>query len=209
MSDLPHASNEKIEEIAYASDEKIKEILSNGRQEGLVIAVTGHRPDKLFGYDYSHEGWCRLRERLKRHLSDLGASVAISGMALGVDTVFAQVALELKLPLICAIPCRGQHKVWQPESQSLYMDIVRQGHCKLVSDSEYTRSLMNLRNLWMVENCDKLLAVWDGSPGGTANCVILAKKKGKEIIYVELSDLMHLRNPKQNFKKRSRGHEYY
>lgn len=38
--------------------------------------------------------------------------------------------------------------------------------------------------LWMVDNCDLLIAVHDGSPGGTANCVNYANQKNKKIINI-------------------------
>ena len=36
----------------------------------------------------------------------------------------------------------------------------------------------------MVDLADKVIAVWDGSKGGTGNCVRYAGKRGKEIIRV-------------------------
>ena len=43
---------------------------------------------------------------------------------------------------------------------------------------------MQTRNEWMVNHCDKLIAVWNGSDGGTGNCVNYAKSINKEIIYI-------------------------
>ena len=45
---------------------------------------------------------------------------------------------------------------------------------------------MNIRNEWMVDRCDTLIAVWDESPtGGTTNCVGYAKQQGKKIITIK------------------------
>lgn len=53
---------------------------------GIRVAFTGHRPDKLGGYDGSP-----LQDRigivLKSLLAPLQPDVVISGMALGVDTI--------------------------------------------------------------------------------------------------------------------------
>lgn len=38
----------------------------------------------------------------------------------------------------------------------------------------------------MVDDCDSLLALWDGSSGGTKNCLDYARKKGKP--YINLWD---------------------
>jgi uncharacterized phage-like protein YoqJ len=35
---------------------------------------------------------------------------------------------------------------------------------------------MQVRNEWMVDHCNDLLAVWDGSDGGTGNCVRYAQR---------------------------------
>jgi hypothetical protein len=37
----------------------------------------------------------------------------------------------------------------------------------------------------MVDNSDLLIAVWDGSSGGTSNCVSYATIKGKQIIRID------------------------
>jgi len=44
---------------------------------------------------------------------------------------------------------------------------------------------MQARNTWQTDKADKLLAVFDGSSGGTGNCVKYAKSKGKTIILID------------------------
>lgn len=41
---------------------------------------------------------------------------------------------------------------------------------------------MQLRNKWMVDKSDIVIAVWDGSEGGTNNCVQYATENKKRII---------------------------
>ena len=53
-----------------------------------------------------------------------------------------------------------------------------------MSDEEYKPWLMQKRNEYMVDLADKVIAVWDGSKGGTGNCVRYAEKCGKEIIRI-------------------------
>lgn len=45
--------------------------------------------------------------------------------------------------------------------------------------------LMQKRNEYMVDLADRVIAVWDGSKGGTANCIKYAEKVGKEIIKIK------------------------
>jgi uncharacterized phage-like protein YoqJ len=44
----------------------------------------------------------------------------------------------------------------------------------LVSPGGYAAHKMHVRNKWMVNKCNKVLALWDGSKGGTGNCVSYA-----------------------------------
>lgn len=156
----------------------------------MIIAVTGHRPNKLYGYNLNNEKNLELKEKLKKILIDNKCTEAITGMALGVDTIFALAVLELKdegynIKLHCAIPCRNHSSKWIKESVDLYNDILSKADVvKLVTDETYKPYLMQIRNEYMVDLADKIIAVWDGSSGGTANCVKYAQKKNKEIIRI-------------------------
>jgi nucleoside 2-deoxyribosyltransferase len=62
----------------------------------------------------------------------------------------------------------------------------------LVSDGTYPElgaKCMQDRNIWMVDHCDALIAVWDGTSGGTANCVGYAKRVGKPIVYIDPTNI--------------------
>ena len=54
----------------------------------MIICVTGHRPDKLYGYDLTDSRWQNLKNIFKEKLIEMKCTNAISGMALGVDTIF-------------------------------------------------------------------------------------------------------------------------
>lgn len=157
----------------------------------MKICVTGHRPDKLYGYNLNNEKYEQLKQTFKKILLDNNCTEAITGMALGADTVFALAVLELKnegydIKLHCAIPCKGQTSTWinvDDIERYFYIrdhaDIV-----KIVSDKSYSPYLMQKRNEYMVDNCDKVIAVWNGTNGGTGNCIEYAKKMNKEIIRI-------------------------
>jgi uncharacterized phage-like protein YoqJ len=142
----------------------------------LIVAFTGHRPDKLGGYGPSPlQEWVRLRIRSK--LETLRPSGVISGMALGVDTWAAEEAFLLGIPFVAAVPFKGQEARWPPESQARYRDLLaRTFRTVYVSEPPYSVAKMQIRNQWMVDHCGKLIAVWDGSSGGTGNCVHYAER---------------------------------
>ena len=157
----------------------------------MTICVTGHRPNKLYGYDLKNQRWQKLKRQFKEILKEKGCKEAISGMALGVDTIFALAVLELKdegddIKLHCAIPCKNQSCKWVKDSVNLYNYILSKADVvKLVSNEEYKPYLMQKRNEYMVQRSDCVIAVWDGSKSGTGNCVRYAEKQGREIIRIE------------------------
>ncbi len=161
----------------------------------MIIAVTGHRPDKLWGYDLKHPKYNKLYNMLYNLLDKYYVGHCITGMALGADTIFAYAALKYKKEypdtiLECAIPCQNHSKKWQNKDRDRYDKILKQSEIiTLVSDEEYKPWLMQKRNEYMVDRCELLIAVWDGSKGGTGNCVAYAKKKGKIIVVINPKDI--------------------
>lgn len=148
----------------------------------MIIAGTGHRPDKLGGY--SDDVLSKLIKLARTTLFDLKPKKVISGMALGWDMALAYAALALTEPeVVAAIPFLGQEKMWPKESQERYHTILKDCDDVLyICDQGYAAWKMQIRNEYMVDHCDLVLALWDGSPGGTANCIAYANKKNKPIM---------------------------
>lgn len=144
-----------------------------------IAAVTGHRPDKLGGeYDLKGPYSGYIRDQLRQEIELYNIETAISGMALGVDTLWALLALDMGLNLTAAIPFKGQESRWPEKSKKVFNDILSHPRTKqvIVSDGGYGSWKMQVRNVWMVDHCDILFAVWDGTKGGTGNCVEYARK---------------------------------
>jgi len=140
-----------------------------------TYAFTGHRPAKLGGYK---EDVSRALYRLIRgYLESVPPPYAIiSGMALGVDQEAAFAAIQLGIPVIAAIPFAGQEAIWPEHSRDRYQRILKK--CKeivIVSPGAFSGEKMYARNRWMVDHCDELVALWDGTPGGTHHCVNYAR----------------------------------
>lgn len=155
----------------------------------MKAAVTGHRPNKL-GHEYNFIGPVteHIKAQLFKWLDDNKPDKIISGMALGVDQIWAVCGIRRNIPVIAAIPCAKQEAMWRSESVRVYNAILDNdlvtSYC--VSKEPYTPACMQDRNIWMVDNCDILVAVWNGTPGGTANCIEYAKEVGKEIFIVKI-----------------------
>lgn len=157
----------------------------------MTICVTGHRPNKLYGYDMSDIRYLFLKQELKRILVEEKCTEGITGMALGVDMIFALAIIDLKnegydIKLHCAIPCQGHTSKWfDKKSIDMYNYILSKADKKvIVSNKPYDRFVMQIRNEYMVNNSDKVIAVWNGSSGGTKNCIDYAIRMKKEIIYI-------------------------
>jgi uncharacterized phage-like protein YoqJ len=104
-------------------------------------------------------------------------------MALGWDMALAEAAVELGIPFVAAVPFEGQESAWPPASQVDYRNLLGMAsEVKIVCPGKYAAYKMQVRNQWMTNNCDLLLVLWDGSPGGTGNCVRYAEKIGRPMI---------------------------
>jgi uncharacterized phage-like protein YoqJ len=147
----------------------------------LIIAATGHRPNKLGGYgDDTLE---RATVLACRFLQDRKPSSVITGMALGWDTAIALAAQRLRIPYIAAVPFQGQQSMWPMTAKQRYQTLLEAAtEVVMVTRGGYSPQAMHLRNRWMVDRCDLLVALWNGTPGGTAACVAYAKQVEREWI---------------------------
>lgn len=153
---------------------------------------TGHRPNKL-PWGYKEEGirffffQRKLRKTILNAIND-GYGYFISGMALGIDMLCADLILKLKkrhpnIKLECAIPCLNQTAKWNEEGKTRYDNILKQADkITYVSDCNYYNGCMAKRNKYMVDNSDMLIAVYNGSEGGTKQTIEMAKKAELKIV---------------------------
>lgn len=149
------------------------------------MAFTGHRPEKLGGYGPSRLQWA-VRGALREALLALNPSLCISGMALGVDQWAAEACLELDIPFVAAVPFAGQESRWPAESQRHYHELLKRAwRVHVVSGGGYAPEKMHTRNEWMVDHCNTLVSVWNGSSGGTNNCREYAVKQEREIYWID------------------------
>jgi uncharacterized phage-like protein YoqJ len=146
----------------------------------FVLSATGHRPPKLMSYPecYSDEFGKKLTQFAIVHISRLTPDAVISGMALGWDLAIARASIQLKIPLIAAVPFKGQESAWKDaKTKRLYHTILDRAHqVVIVSPGGYSAQKMQVRNEWMVQNSHLVLALWDRSKGGTGNCIEYARQ---------------------------------
>ena len=146
-----------------------------------VIAGTGHRPPRLGGYKQAVQFRLELLARTwLRSLRPSKPAKVISGMALGWDQALARAAISLDIPVLAAVPFPDYHKAWPKHVIDEFLVLIDQCDDLVYVSKAYTGpSVMQKRNEWMVDRCDTLLALWDGSPkSGTGNCIRYAEQKG-------------------------------
>ena len=141
-----------------------------------TCCFTGHRPEKLpWGLDERDPRCAALKRSLLREIEGLyrqGFRHFISGMAMGCDLYFAEAALTLreKYPDISvegAVPCPTQADRWRPQDRRRWRDILDRCDLETVVQQNYDRYCMLRRDRYMVDRSAAVLAVFDGTPGGT------------------------------------------
>jgi uncharacterized phage-like protein YoqJ len=176
-----------------------------------TVCFTGHRPDKVGGYNEDNDTaiWVKAAlSRMIRGAISKGTTTFISGMALGVDTWAAEAVLyeRINAPqirLIAAVPFARQGSRWRTPALGRWMSILEQSnlvynegkvttvdtirHLLGVADNYSTKevsSLLNRRNEFMVSQSLGVIAIWDGSSGGTGNCVEYALRKRRPVCQI-------------------------
>lgn len=178
----------------------------------MIIAFTGHRPSNEHMIEYDFYSNKNTVIRLELYSTIIKNTIKsennppfgfIVGGALGIDQIAADCILDMKdrfncdITLEIAVPCCDQPIKWrttdieryfkqlQSADKVTYVDYLEGYSIPKNKVDKYHPSKMIMRNKYMVDKCDLLIAVWDGSEkGGTYDCIKYALKQGKKIIYI-------------------------
>lgn len=175
----------------------------------MIISFTGHRPDRLgTGYSITNDRVRAYGDLLHNTLvpliNDEGADRFISGGAIGIDQIAFWTIQGLKkdfphIKNVIAIPFEKQYMAWKNNElvswyhkmvscadEVVYVDTLEQYSSQYMVAGEYAATKLNLRNHYMVDHSDKVVAVLaDGATGGTANCVKYALQHNKPVICLQ------------------------
>lgn len=189
-----------------------------------VICFTGHRPNKLGGYNWNTNKNIKIMKKLKKEIIDLMKDqyknfkqtefLFIFGGALGIDQMAFEIVyeiknnisktkLDIKINLYLAMPFKKQSDNWcdpkdkerllsqmQRADQVIMIDELLKYRYPHVAIGEYHPAKMQLRNQYMVNNATTIIGVWDGTQGGTGNCINYARKQKKNIIIINPSNII-------------------
>lgn len=161
----------------------------------LKCCFTGYRPQK-FGFRLSGDdiNYVRFENALTEWIMKLineDCRIFYTGMAMGFDIIAAEnVALlkkarpELGIKIICVVPFLGQEKGFNDFWQKKYNNIMSQSDEQIQLSDNYYSGCYQVRNKFMVDNCDCVLTWYDGKPGGTRNTLNYALKQGRQVFNI-------------------------
>jgi uncharacterized phage-like protein YoqJ len=142
----------------------------------MILGATGHRIITNYNATYLS---------IQNKLKELSPEHTISGMAIGFDQMFAVICIRLGIPFIAAVPFVGQENTWPDNIKIQYDKILTKAkEVVIVSPGEFSKEKFHIRNEWIVDHSDKILAYYDGSPSGTGHCYKYASKMNKEIFRI-------------------------
>ncbi len=144
----------------------------------------GHRPEKLDQSPEEVRAW--LEEQIDSAIAD-GYTTFISGCAMGVDIWAGQIVLRKKathpaLRLIAATPWPGFAGRWNDEWRRQYNGLLKNADLVINVCDHYHDDVFRQRNEWMVNHSSRVIAFWNGTPGGTKDAMDYAKKQGVRVV---------------------------
>jgi hypothetical protein len=137
----------------------------------------------------------KVRLEAARHFRvwwrSFSAITALSPLAIGADSLLAEVSLRQGCRLIAIVPFSGYEEEFGPGERSHYLELRGQAaEVVQLPARQRSREAFQIAGRWIVDNADLLLTVWDGQParniGGTAETVAYAHAQGKEVVHIQV-----------------------
>ncbi|MBQ8658156.1 MAG: DUF1273 family protein [Clostridia bacterium] len=148
-----------------------------------ACAFTGHRE---IGEDLTRDSVKTAIENLIKK----GVKTFYNGAAKGFDLLSAECVLELKntypdLKLVLCIPYYGQEKAYLEEDKERYKTLTENCDEKILLSERYYKGCLQMRNRYMCDRSDALIAYLKKNTGGTAYTVKYFQKNRKgEIVFL-------------------------
>ena len=168
--------------------------------EGHLVAVFGHRPPALGGYEENPTA-----EATRRRLVEiLGAKrelhpdlVVLSGLQLGAEQLGAEAAIEAEVPLVAVLPYPDPDKVWPAASQRRFRRLVDGARTTVLLERKVPETKQKVagslarRDAWLARAADEAVLVWDGKDAALAKLHrALEDQVGDDVWVVDPSDFV-------------------
>ena len=163
-----------------------KKIMNQEKLRLHRCCFTGHRPDKM------GLGEKEIKPLLEKAIDDAiaeGYVTFITGMAMGTDIWAAEIVLERKktnkdLHLICALPHPNFESRRSMVEKMRFNKIMKNADLVKEINDHYFTGCYQVRNEWMVDKSNFVIAVFNGQKSWTKNTVDYAKRKGVNVVNV-------------------------
>ena len=154
-------------------------------------SATGHRPATLGvsdPYDDTIKRALFITARDFLGSDTLEPGFIFTGMALGWDQAIADACIYHGIPFIACVPFLGQERRWPKEAQHRYRNLLNKAYGVINTDdinpdsrTSTVRDKLMFRNTYMVQHSEAIIALWNGTKGGTYNTLMKAKFAGMQI----------------------------
>jgi hypothetical protein len=169
--------------------------------ETTRIGIVGHRFLDPAAAMFAR---AQCRAILQALLQTQQQCVALSAIAEGADGIFAEVALELGIPLEIVLPFAAYENDFEEEKAlQLYRHLLQMANKKTClpfrdrSVNAYYEAM-----LWVLKHADLVIAVWNGEPNGgkagTADAVLHMQQSGQDWIHISTKHLTTQFHPGPN-----------
>lgn len=161
----------------------------------LKCCFTGYRPAKFpFKLSGNDSDYVEFENDLMSGILDLisnGCNTFYTGMAMGFDIIAAEVVSLLKrarpnlnIKLVCVLPYENQGDSFGDFWREKYYNVMTVADEKIVISENYHKGCYQMRNKYMVDNCDIVLTWYDGKSGGTRNTINYALQNNRKVINI-------------------------
>jgi ribonuclease HI/uncharacterized phage-like protein YoqJ len=171
----------------------------SNRPAGHVVAVFGHRPPELGGYEPNF-----LQAAVQRRLGDVLAAqaqldedlVLLTGLQLGAEQLAAEAALDHGIPYVVVQPFPDPDNKWPSASRAGYRRLLAEAREVVLLQKKAVRSpgdvrrAMGQRDAWITRSADAAIVVWDGRDALLGKAVrALEQQVGDEVWIIDPAEL--------------------
>ena len=138
---------------------------------GRLLAVTGHKPPELGGYDANPTA-----DDVRRRLAEVLAAkrrlhpdlVVLTGLGLGSEQLAAHAAADSGVPFVAVLPYPDPDSQWPAPSRQAFRELLDKAQAKIVlqarppATKQLAGAALRRRDGWVARNANEAVAVWDG-----------------------------------------------
>lgn len=148
--------------------------------EGHLLAVGGHRPPGLGGYEanpVSDDVARRLREVLAAKAAMHDDLVVLTGLGLGAEQLGAKAAADVGVPYVAVLAFPDPDSAWPAPSRAHYRELLAGADGQVVvsestpTSKQQAGAALGRRDLWLATNAAEAVVVWDGEDRDVARLV--------------------------------------